>query len=217
VRGERERPGPAAFAGIAVLAATLFLLLFRFRRFGPLDFWWWMALNVWVAAALGLTIDRNYASRLPRDLAVGFPRKAAIGLLSAGALYAIFALGRLAALRIFPFAASGIASVYGLRSGAGTARIIVLLGLAIGPGEEILWRGFFQENLGRRLGRGAGFALTAAVYALVHVSSGNVMLVLAAAVCGLFWGLLYLAFKSTAVNIVSHALWAVVTFVARPL
>jgi len=217
VRGERERPGPAALAGIAVLVAALFLLLFHFRRFGPLDFWWWMALNAWVAAALGLTIDRNYASRLARDFAVGFPRKAAIGLFSAGALYAIFALGRLAALRIFPFAASGIASVYGLRSGAGTARIILLLGLAIGPGEEILWRGFFQENLGRALGRGAGFIVTAAVYALVHVSSRNAMLVLSAAVCGLFWGGLYLSYKSTAVNIVSHAVWALVIFVLRPL
>jgi membrane protease YdiL (CAAX protease family) len=214
---EEKRPGLAALAGVAVLTAVLFTLLFRFRRLGPLDFWWWMALNVCLAAGLGLAADRNYAARIGKDLKVGFLRKAGIGLLSAAALYAIFALGRLAALKIFPSAASGIASIYGLKSGVGSARLILLLGLVIGPGEEIVWRGFLQENLGRRLGRGAGFALTALAYALVHISNGNVMLVLAAGVCGVFWGLLYSAFKSIAVNAVSHALWALTIFILRPL
>jgi membrane protease YdiL (CAAX protease family) len=43
------------------------------------------------------------------------------------------------------------------------------------------------------------------------------MLVLAAGVCGVFWGLLYSAFKSIAVNAVSHALWALTIFILRPL
>jgi membrane protease YdiL (CAAX protease family) len=217
VSEEKKRPGVAALAGVAALVGVLFLLLFSFRRLGPLDFWWWMALNVALAAGLGFATDGTYAARLEADLTTDFIRKAGLGLASAGLLYTIFAAGRLAALRIFPFAASGMASVYGLKSGAGTARTVLLLGLLIGPGEEIVWRGFFQENLGRRLGRTGGFVLTALAYTLVHVTSGNVMLVFAAALCGVFWGLLYRFFKSTILNAVSHAVWALLIFVVRPL
>jgi membrane protease YdiL (CAAX protease family) len=201
-------------AGIVILAGALFVLLFRFQRLGPLDFWWWMGLNVCAVAGLGFAADGNYRARLRADLKTGFVRKAGLGFVSAVLLYGLFAAGRLAALKIFPFAAPGIASVYGLKSGAGTARIVLLLGLLIGPGEEVVWRGFFQENLGRRIG---GFALTAFAYTLVHVASGNVILVLAAAVCGVFWGLLYLAWRSPILNAVSHTAWVLMIFVIRPL
>jgi len=204
-------------AGIVVLAGVLFVLLFRFQRLGPLDFWWWMGLNVALVAGVGFAADRDYAARLKLDLKAGMGRKAALGLASAFVLYGLFAAGRLAALKIFPFAASGIASVYGLKTGAGVARVALLVGLLIGPGEEIVWRGFLQENLGRRLGRVWGFLLTALVYALVHVASGNTILVLAAAVCGVFWGSLYAAWRSPVLHAVSHTAWALMIFILRPL
>ncbi len=217
MNAEGRGPAAAAFAGVAVIVAILFTLLFSVRRLGPLDFWWWMALNVGLAGGLGFAADRGYATRLRADVKSGLAWKAGLGLLSAALLYGLFAAGKALALRIFPFAASGIASVYGLRSGAETARIILLLGLVIGPGEEIVWRGFFQENLGRRFGRGAGLVLTALLYMLVHVGSGNAMLVLAAGVCGVFWGLSYLVFRSPVLNAVSHAAWALAIFIVRPL
>ena len=212
-----EGPRVAALAGVAVLIGVLFILLFSFRRLGPLDFWWWMGLNVALVAGVGFAADRDYAARLKLDLKAGMGRKAALGLASAFVLYGLFAAGRLAALKIFPFAASGIASVYGLKTGAGVARVALLVGLLIGPGEEIVWRGFLQENLGRRLGRVWGFLLTALVYALVHVASGNTILVLAAAVCGVFWGSLYAAWRSPVLNAVSHTAWALMIFILRPL
>ena len=61
-----------------------------------------------------------------------------------------------------------------------------------------------------------GFALTALLYTAVHLSSGNIMLVLAAAVCGVFWGWLYLRFRSPILNIVSHTLWDLAVFVVFP-
>ncbi len=204
-------------AGIVVLASGLFVLLFKFQRLGPLDFWWWMGLNIALVAGVGFAADRDYAARLRSDLKTGLARKAALGLASAAVLYGLFAAGRVAALKIFPFAASGIASVYGLKTGAGITRVALLLGLLIGPGEEIVWRGFLQENLGRRVGRARGFVLAGLVYALVHVASGNTMLVLAAAVCGVFWGLLYAAWRSPALNIISHTAWALTIFILRPL
>lgn len=216
-RASSSRPGGLTLAAIAVLAGGLFVLLFRFQRLGPLDFWWWMGLNVALVAGLGFAADREYPARLKADLETGLARKAGLGLASALVLYGLFAAGRLAALKIFPFAASGIASVYGLKTGAGVARVALLIGLLIGPGEEIVWRGFLQENLGRRLGGARGFILTALVYSLVHLASGNIMLVLAAAVCGVFWGLLYTAWRSPVLNAVSHTVWALLIFILRPL
>lgn len=216
-KASSSRPGGLTLAAIVVLAGGLFVLLFKFQRLGPLDFWWWMGLNIILVAMVGFAADRDYAARLRLDLKTGLARKAGLGLASAVMLYGVFAVGRLAALKIFPFAASGIASVYGLKTGAGVARVALLLGFLIGPGEEIIWRGFLQENLGRRLGRSGAFVLTALVYALVHVASGNTMLVLAAAVCGVFWGSLYAAWRSPVLNAVSHTVWALVIFILRPL
>jgi membrane protease YdiL (CAAX protease family) len=42
------------------------------------------------------------------------------------------------------------------------------------------------------------------------------MLILAAAVCGVFWGGLYLRFRSPLLNIVSHTLWDLLVFVILP-
>jgi len=217
VKSEPREVRTPALAGIACFVAVSFVALFRLGRLGPLDFWWWLGLNVLLAAGLSFAADTGYPASLAADLKSGFARKAGLGLACAAVLYAVFAAGRLAALKIFPFAASGIASIYCLRSQAGPARIALLLGLLIGPGEEIVWRGFLQEHLGRKVGRTMGLVLTAGAYALVHAGSGNVMLVLAAGVCGVFWGMTYRLFRSPLVNIVSHTVWAVGIFLVAPL
>jgi len=198
------RPGPdhRLVAAAGTLAAVLFIALFRLRRLGPLDFWAWLAANVIIVVAAAFFIDRGYAGRLRDDLRADFVRKAAIGALSAAALYGVFAAGRLLALRLFPFAEDGIASVYALKAGVAPLRVVLLIALVIGPGEELFWRGFFQV---------AGLLYTA-----VHLASGNIMLVLAAAVCGLFWGWLYLRFRSPLTNIISHTLWDLAVFVFLP-
>jgi hypothetical protein len=176
-----------------------------------------MAAIVFAAVALGLAAGGNFAARLRADIRATPARKAGLGVVSAVLLYAAFAAGRLAALRLFPFAASGIASVYGLKTGAGTARLVLLLGLIIGPGEELFWRGFVQDSLMARLGRWPGFVLVVIAYTLIHAASGNIMLVLAAGVCGAFWGLMYLASRSPLLNAVSHTVWDIMIFVLWPL
>lgn len=217
LKSERREIQMLTLAGVAYFVAVSFVALFKLGRLGRLDFWWWLGLNVLLAAGLSFAADRNYPARLAADFKSGFAGKAGLGFVCAGVLYAVFAVGRLAALKIFPFAASGIASIYGLRSQASPIRIALLLGLLIGPGEEIVWRGFLQEHLGRLAGRTTGLVATAGVYALVHAGSGNVMLVLAAAVCGIFWGMTYRLFRSPLVNIVSHVVWALTIFVVAPL
>ncbi len=214
--GGRARADHRLVGAAGALAAILFIALFRLRRLGPLDFWAWLALNVVIVAALGFLIDSGYAQRLRQDLRSGLARKAALGVASAAVLYAVFAVGRAVALRVFPFAGAGIGAVYALRAGVPVLRIVLLVGLVIGPGEELFWRGFFQERAGATTSPAYGFALTALLYTAVHLSSGNIMLVLAAAVCGVFWGWLYLRFRSPVLNIVSHTLWDLLVFVIFP-
>ncbi|HSA94455.1 MAG TPA: type II CAAX endopeptidase family protein [Acidobacteriota bacterium] len=202
--------------GIGALAAILFIALFRFRRIGPVDFWTWLAANIVIVTGLAFVADKGYRARLREDLRSGLIMKVTIGLASAGALYAVFAAGRAAALLIFPFAASGIRQVYALKAGASVLRIALLLGLVIGPGEELFWRGFLQEKAGGTTRPGIGFALTVMLYTAVHLASGNMMLVIAAGVCAVFWGWLYFAFRSPVMNIVSHTLWDLLVFVFLP-
>ncbi len=216
VSGRKPGPGHRLVAAAGALAAALFIALFRLRRVGPLDFWVWLAANIVIVVALAFVLDRGYARRLGEDVRTGPVRKAAIGIASAGALYSIFAAGRFVALRLFPFAAADIGNVYALRAGVPLLRVVLLIGLVIGPGEELFWRGFFQERTGATTKPAFGFALTALVYTAVHLATGNIMLILAAAVCGVFWGWLYFRFRSPLINAVSHTLWDLAVFVVFP-
>jgi len=216
IKSERARLKPAVVATCGAVAAVLFMALFRLRRLGPLDFWAGLAASVALVVALSFVIDGGYGRRLRDDLRSGVLRKIGIGVASAAVLYAVFAVGRVAALRLFPFAAAGIGNVYALKSGVPLLRVVLLITLLIGPGEELFWRGFFQENAGAGPGRAAGFILASLLYTSVHLASGNIMLFLAAAVCGLFWGWLYLRFRSPILNIVSHTVWDLLVFVILP-
>ena len=214
--GGRRGADSRLVGAAGALAAILFIALFRLRRLGPLDFWAWLALNIAIVVGLSFIVDRSYIKRLREDLGSGLLRKAVLGIASAAVLYAVFAVGRVVALRLFPFAAAGIWNVYALKAGVPVLRVVMLIGLIIGPGEEIFWRGFFQERTGATTNRAYGFALTALLYAAVHLASGNIMLVLAAAVCGVFWGWLYMRFRSPVLNVVSHTLWDLLVFVIFP-
>jgi membrane protease YdiL (CAAX protease family) len=197
----------------AAAAAFLFVPLFIRRGFGPLDFWWSMSAAIVFLIGLGAALDRGYFSSLARDLASGAARKIALGLFAAAALYGVFWTGNEAARLLFSFAASGIGRVYGFKSGVPVVRIVLLMALVIGPGEEVFWRAYLQRRWQARFGAWPGFLAAAALYALVHVASGNVMLVLAAAICGLFWGFLYMKTGSILLVAVSHTAWDLAVFV----
>jgi membrane protease YdiL (CAAX protease family) len=214
--GGPARPGPRAVGAVGLVAAALFIALFRFRRLGPLDFWGGFAAIIALVLALSFLVDRGYARRLAEDLREGTLRKMALGAASAAALYAVFAVGRLIALRLLPFAGSGIWKVYALKEGVPLLRVVLLITLVIGPGEELFWRGFFQDRTAATTKPWFGFAFAALLYTTVHLASGNIMLVLAAAVCGVFWGWLYLRYRSPLLNIVSHTLWDLAVFVVFP-
>jgi membrane protease YdiL (CAAX protease family) len=215
--GAGPKPVAWTLAAIAGLAAVLFTALFHARHLGPLDFWWWMAANILVLTGLSFAADKGYARRLGDDIASAPAKKVGLGVLSAVVLYAVFAAGKAAACKLLPFAPAGIAAVYRLRQGTGFLRAALLLGLLIGPGEEIFWRGFLQEKTGSLLGPDKALWLTALLYTLIHVASGNIILISAAGVCGVFWGVMYRAFRSPLLNVVSHTLWDLAVVLVFPL
>ncbi|MDR2016841.1 MAG: CPBP family intramembrane metalloprotease, partial [Burkholderiales bacterium] len=85
--------------------------------------------------------------------------------------------------------------------------------------ETIFWQGFVQRNLMTRWGDLTGFAVTTLIYSLVHLWSFNVMLLMAAAVCGIFWGGLYMLLKPRNLwpLLISHAVWDVMVFILFPI
>jgi membrane protease YdiL (CAAX protease family) len=194
------------------LVAAFGLWTFTFALpFG--NFW----LKLTCSAALLATIGLIQSRRELQGLFAFKTRHLWVGILSALVLYGIFWLGKEAAGRLFSFAPGQIASVYATKSQLDAVLIGFLLAFLMGPAEEIYWHGFVQRRLVGRFGVTAGVLGTAAVYALVHVSSLNPMLILAAGVCGLFWGLLYQWEQNLIPLIISHSLWDVMIFVWFPM
>jgi len=200
----------------AVLAVVLFVPLFVLRGLGPLDFWWAMSGVLTLLFGLGAALDPEFVPSIRRDFRSGAGRKILSGLASAAGLYAVFLAGNAVSRVMFSFAGSGISAVYGFKEGASPLRVALLLALVIGPGEELFWRGFLQRRWQARFGPERGLAAAAVLYPAVHLGSGNPMLVLAAAICGVFWGVLYRRTGSLLLVAVSHTLWDLAVFVFFP-
>ena len=138
------------------------------------------------------------------------------GVVFAVILYFIFIGGKNLSELIFIGSRSQIMSVYALKEEANL--FIITAGLLfIGCGEEIFWRGFLQENLMQEFGSRLGYILASLVYGLVHIWTGNFILVLAALTAGLFWGYLFLRTKSLTMVIISHIVWDILIFIIVPL
>jgi membrane protease YdiL (CAAX protease family) len=87
----------------------------------------------------------------------------------------------------------------------------------IGPAEEIFWRGLVQHELAAKYGAVFGYFVSSLLYAGIHIFALNFMLLMASLICGLFWGALFLKYKSVWPGIISHALWDVAIFVVFPM
>ncbi|MEE8415331.1 MAG: CPBP family intramembrane glutamic endopeptidase [Desulfobacterales bacterium] len=176
-----------------------------------------MSTNLTILLVLVTILDRHWWSEIRIDIKHRTLLKVGFGVLSALFLYIVFYTGNIVSRQIFSFAKSGIENVYAFKSGVSPFRIAVLMVLLIGPGEELFWRGFLQRRLQMEQGRWRGFIIATSIYTLVHLASGNAMLILAAGLCGLFWGFLYVQKGSILLNIVSHTVWDVAIFLVFPV
>ncbi len=197
-------------------AAFLFIPLFIVRGIGPFDFWWWMSCNLVLLLSAAVIADTRFRKQLRGFFSGKTVFNILMGFAGALVLFAVFKAGNYFSRVLFDFAGAGIDSVYLFRGEASHLRIALLMFLVIGPGEELLWRGYFQKRFEERLGRWQGLIAAALFYTAVHVATLNIMLILAALTCGLFWGFLYMRYNSLLMICLSHTVWDIAVFILFP-
>lgn len=202
-----------------LIAALLWFIMFSPWTSGQLNFWLEMscAAIVLTSLVLAFTPDRKALLKVDKPLT-----QIVIGVMIAVALWGVFWVGDKLSSLIFNFARPEVDAVYAMKTGLPPYAIALLLLIIIGPAEELFWRGYIQRTLTRFLGgsnpANAAFAITAALYALVHIWSFNFMLIVAALVAGLVWGFIYKLYpKALPALVISHALWDVLVFVLMPI
>lgn len=198
---------------LCLVAAAFWFLIFSPWTWGQLNFWVEMFLAAGALAIAALTAERRNLSE------IYFLRANHIvaGIGSAAVLYLIFWLGSIVIIRLLPSAQTEISGLYSQKEHAPSLLVGALLLLWIGPAEEVFWRGFVQRRIGQKFGFTRGYLLASLIYAGVHIWALNFTLFLAALVCGLFWGLLFLHYRSVWPGLISHAVWGLAVFVLLPL
>jgi membrane protease YdiL (CAAX protease family) len=194
-------------AGSLVLAAGLWIIIFLVR---PFDFWVMLASSTLVLSIIAVLISKNKLSVRPSVKLILY------GVVTALLMYGLFYFGY-QVTKSSPVFSQGVNQVYGLRSNEPSWLVAALLILPIAPGEELYWRGLIQRAFSDRNGAYVGLLGASLAYALVHVPTFNVPLVLTAFIGGLVWGWLYEFTNSLTPGIVSHILWDLMIFVLVPL
>lgn len=180
-------------------AFAAFALTFR----GPRErFWDRMTATGIVLGGLALASDRD-----ARRVRIG-PGEIALGLAMAAGLYGVFRVGDTLAREVMPRGSEEIGDIYALRSLRSKEELAARLGLAIGPAEELFWRGFIQNRV--------GYLTATALYGGVHVVTENATLVGAATIAGAYWGLLRAIGVPLGALVVSHVAWDLWIFLIAP-
>lgn len=195
-----------------VLTAVLWFIMFSPWTAPFLNFWMVMS----ISAAILWSMSLSFGKKLNRCFAVNV-KDIIIGLGSAALLWGIFYLGDWLSSLMFDFADVQVGLIYDMKSGQNLTWVGLALLLLIGPAEEIFWRGYIQQSFEERKGKWWAFVATSLIYALVHIWSFNFMLIMAALVCGVYWGLLYSYNKNLLTVIVSHAVWDAAVFLWFPI
>jgi len=196
----------------SLLAAVLWFIMFSPWTSIHINFWIAMACSAAFLWAMSAFLDKNFSKQFSFNV-----KDLVIGLMSAAVLYGVFVVGNYLSTQWFDFAGTQIQGIYGMKEGQNLVLVGVLLTVLIGPAEEIFWRGYVQKQLGAKYGDWFAVLITVLIYTLVHIWSFNFMLIMAAMVCGLFWGILYKYHKNIVTLIVSHAVWDVAVFILIPI
>lgn len=200
-----------AIIPIIVVACLWFLM------FSP---WTKELFNFWITMTFAAIILISTSIILRKDILKQFKfswKSIVLGLLAAAVLWIVFYIGDAVSKMLFDFARPQVDSIYAMKDGQN--KLLVALGLLfiIGPSEEFFWRGFVQHSLIDTFGEWKAFIITTLIYALVHIWSFNFMLIMAALVCGIFWGLMYRYNKNMVPLIISHAVFDTVVFIILPI
>ena len=199
-----------------MVAAGLWFYMFSPWTAGVTNFWYAMTVSALILIFMAWALGRDSQSSI-FNFQFSF-YQLLLGLVLAAALWGVFWVGDKLSSLMFGFAREQVDSIYGMKTGIQPWLIALLLLFIIGPAEELFWRGFIQHKLSLHWGENWGFAVTTAIYTLIHLWSFNFMLIMAALVCGIVWGGLYrLQPKWLPALVVSHAVWDACVFVVFPI
>lgn len=195
-----------------VIAFVLWTFMFSPWTKTILPFWYAMTASALILIALAWKEIKTLIHFEWKDLWLG------IGI--AVVLWGMFWIGDKVSQWLFPsFARPQVDAIYAMKEGMNPVVISLLLLFIIGPAEELFWRAYIQRTLCQALSKPIiGATAAIAIYAFVHIFSLNLMLILAAFVCGVIWGgLYYLMPKRLGALILSHALWDAAVFIWFPI
>ncbi len=139
------------------------------------------------------------------------------GLLSGVLIYIIFWIGNfLIDLFHIKYFSKQVTKLYRLFAPEHILHYIALILILI-PGEEIFWRGFVQKHLLKNTTMWKSVIISSLLYASVQIYSGYFILIIAAFICGIFWGYLYATKRSLPLVIISHLVFDLLLLVLFPL
>lgn len=199
--------------GALGIAATAWFLMFFPATAKHIPFWPAMSASALILGSIACLAERSILEKLRKTRLLDL----LLGIALAAAFWLMFWACEKIATGLFGFARPQIDSIYALADGSSKWVLGAILLFLIGPAEELFWRGFVQNRLARRFGAWRGFLLATALYSAIHIWSFNPMLILAAAVIGSAWGLIYRYFPNRLGAIaISHSLWDALAFVFFP-
>ncbi len=196
-----------------IIAAFLWFLMFSPLTSSLFNFWVLMSFSGIILILLSLFFNKGFYNNIHFNL-----KAVVYGILSAIILWFIFWIGNEISSLIFSFTSKQVNLIYDIKTGSNPVFLIFLLVFIIAPAEEIFWRGFIQNKFSERWNSNVGFILTTFFYAIIHIFSLNFILIMAALVAGIFWGLMYkYNSKNLLPLIISHSVWDVLVFIIFPI
>jgi len=192
------------------VALSLALWSFTFLTGYMGSFWTRVTFSAILLAVCASLAERELISEAAESLRA---EELAKGLVAGALLYALFYLGY-SVLR--SFVEGGASNVYLFRLESPTAIIASSL-ILTSFCEEYFWRAYVQRRLTLKFGATTGVISTTLAYSLIHAPTMNAPLILAAAIAGLFWGLIYQRTGSLWLVVASHLAWTELIFVLLPL
>lgn len=140
----------------------------------------------------------------------------AYGVISGLALYFLFFVGNWM-LTILPGSLDKqVVKIYARYPLEWVWHYLVLIFIIV-PGEEIFWRGFVQKRLMKYMNQVVAVFVAAAINAAALYFSGFTILIVAAFMSGIVWGLLYMWKRSIPLLIVSHLTFDLLLLIILPL
>jgi hypothetical protein len=176
--------------------------------------------NVWLRTAIFYLVSCSLAVFTIKirwtDLLQPEWRDLAIGPAAAAILYGLGWAGFSILGILLPQLQQQTADIYAWKDQVRPLFAILLLVFIIIPGEEILWRGAVTVPLAAAFGPIAGSVLGGAIFAIGHIATGSLLLVMAALAMGTFWGLMTLRWRSLLPAYLCHLLWDLVVLFVAP-